>query len=596
MLKKSITVLIVFLFLALVNLCAQAPIRPALPQKTVSLALPTQGTSTCPTLPTGSNCIRNVPPGDATSFQSAINAATCGDTIVLAAGSTYSGNFTIPQTTCTNNSGWIEIQSSAMGSLPSPGNRVGPSNISNMPTISTPNTAPAITFNQQSNHWRLMGLEITTSYVSTLATVYNLILSGVDGEGHGLTSAPLLPSYLILDRVYLHGLAATNTTRGMDMDGVSVGVVDSYCDEIHSNGNDAQCFGSWNGAGPFLFQNNFIQASAENIMFGGADPAIANLVPSDITIIGNLIQKNTAWRGAPAPYNWVVKNLFELKNAQRVLLDGNVFQYTWASAQDEVMIIRSVNQNGSCPWCVVQDVTITHNLMLHAPIGVVLAPSQGPQTTNPAVPTQRVLIQNNFFADISSVNWGGHGWVYQVISDSTVPTMHDIILDHNTSFEDSTNGAVMAFGDTGTVNNLQITNLISDQGAYGIFGSGTAQGTSTLTTYTKNLVYGANVLLNAIGVSRVTYPAGTYWNTLAGVEFISYSGTDPTLPGNLQLQSTSRYHNAGTDGKDIGVWDWACLNNDSAAALVGNFVPSSGCGSSGNLLLQPPTTLNAVVR
>ena len=105
----------IFLFAALGNVYAQAPTLPTLPQKTVSLTLPTQGTSTCPTLTTGSNCIRNVPSGNATSFQNAINAATCGDTIVLAAGSTYSGNFTIPSTSC---SGWIEIVSSALASLP----------------------------------------------------------------------------------------------------------------------------------------------------------------------------------------------------------------------------------------------------------------------------------------------------------------------------------------------------------------------------------------------------------------------------------------------------------------------------------------------
>ena len=64
-------------------------------------------------------------------------------------------------------------------------------------------------------------------------------------------------------------------------------------------------------------------------MFGGADPAIANLVPSDITIIGNLFQKNTAWRGVISD----VKNLFECKNAQRALIDGNVLQYTWAAGR-----------------------------------------------------------------------------------------------------------------------------------------------------------------------------------------------------------------------------------------------------------------------
>src|SRR5208337_823770 len=100
-LKIPAAVLLILLFSASVNVYAQSATQPRLPEKTVSLVLPLQGTSTCPTLTTGANCVRTPRPGNAIDFQNAINAATCGDTIVLAAGSTYSGNFTIPQTTCT---------------------------------------------------------------------------------------------------------------------------------------------------------------------------------------------------------------------------------------------------------------------------------------------------------------------------------------------------------------------------------------------------------------------------------------------------------------------------------------------------------------
>ena len=51
-LKKSATALMIFLFVASEKVCAQSPTQPTLPQKTVSLTLPTQGTSTCPTLTT----------------------------------------------------------------------------------------------------------------------------------------------------------------------------------------------------------------------------------------------------------------------------------------------------------------------------------------------------------------------------------------------------------------------------------------------------------------------------------------------------------------------------------------------------------------
>ena len=64
-------------------------------------------------------------------------------------------------------------------------------------------------------------------------------------------------------------------------------------------------------------------------MFGGADPSIQNLVPSDIEIVGNHFNKPLAWQD---PQGYVIKNLFELKNARRVLVEGNVFENNWIGA------------------------------------------------------------------------------------------------------------------------------------------------------------------------------------------------------------------------------------------------------------------------
>ena len=106
-----------------------APALPILPQATVDLTLPTQ---------TGT--VRNVPAGDAAALQNALNAATCGDTVVLVAGSTYTGNFTLSDRPC---SGWIIIQSSQVSQLP-PGTRVGPSKVLAMATIRSNVNGPAI--------------------------------------------------------------------------------------------------------------------------------------------------------------------------------------------------------------------------------------------------------------------------------------------------------------------------------------------------------------------------------------------------------------------------------------------------------------------
>src|SRR5438105_15414368 len=170
------------------------------------------------------------------------------------------------------------------------------------------------------------------------------------------------------------------------MNGRWVAVLDSYVADFKEQGNDSQALGGWNGLGPFAIGNNYLEAAGENIMFGGADPSITNLVPSDIEIRGNYVFKPLSWQGS----TWQIKNLFELKNAQRVLVDGNIFEHNWAAAQDGFSILFTVrNQGGTAPWSVVQDVTFTHNIVRHVASAVNIL---GTDNIYPSQQTKRLLI------------------------------------------------------------------------------------------------------------------------------------------------------------------------------------------------------------
>src|SRR5690348_10019897 len=96
----------------------------------------------------------NVPAGG--NLQAALNSAKAGDTITLAAGATFTGNFTLAA-----NAGpqWITIQSSAMGSLPA-GTRVSASQASLMPKIVTANGSAALTATTGTNYYRIQGVEV----------------------------------------------------------------------------------------------------------------------------------------------------------------------------------------------------------------------------------------------------------------------------------------------------------------------------------------------------------------------------------------------------------------------------------------------------
>ena len=78
---------------------------------------------------------------------------------------------------------------------------------------------------------------------------------------------------------------------------------------------------------------------------------------------------------APAPEisRWQVKNLFELKNARRVRIEGNVFENNWAHAQDGAAILFTPrNQDGGCSWCIVENVTFERNVVRRVGTGFVI--------------------------------------------------------------------------------------------------------------------------------------------------------------------------------------------------------------------------------
>ena len=48
-------------------------------------------------------------------------------------------------------------------------------------------------------------------------------------------------------------------------------VIDSWLGDCHSNQGDSQAIVGWNGPGPYLIQNNHLEAGHEVVMFGGGD-------------------------------------------------------------------------------------------------------------------------------------------------------------------------------------------------------------------------------------------------------------------------------------------------------------------------------------
>jgi hypothetical protein len=518
---------------------------PALPRSFIDTSLPTQ---------TGSPI--NVPSGG--DFQGALNGANCGDTIQLAEGATFTGNFVLPVKSC---NGWVIVQTSApQSALPAPGSRIAPSYSHVLAKIVTPNSMPALGAQFGAGHYRFIGIEITTTFSTLQSEQYGLVDFGEDPEtGNSASSTSELPHDITIDRCYIHGTPNGNVKRGVTFNGASLAVVDSYISDIHVLGQDTQAINGWNGPGPFKIADNELEASGENILFGGARPALIGNIPSDIEIRGNHFFKPLSWMVGNPSYtgnHWSVKNLLELKIAQRVLATGNILENNWVDAQDGfAFLITPRTENGTAPWVYVQDITFTDNVLRHTASAVNISglDSGDPQRL---VRGKRILIQNNLFDDVNGKAWGGGGGVlFQVTSGADAVT-----IDHNTGFQSSQ--IILADGMPNT--NFVYENNITPHNTYGVMGSGYAPGISSLDHFFPGFVFENNVIegIAGSGVYQSKYPASTLFVTDWGaVDFVDFA------TGNYALAPNSPYKNKGTDDKDIGA-DIAGISAATSSAIA----------------------------
>jgi len=480
-------------------------------------------------------------------LQAAINSANLGDEIVLQAGATYTGNFTLPAKT---GSGWIVIRSSSLSVMPEH-TRVGPQNAASMAQVVTNSSYPVFSnitngavSDRAAQFYRFAGLEITVT--PDLPLVWNLILI----EDEESTDPTGMPHDIVVDRCWVHGNSNAGMERGIWLGGSRMSVIDSYFSSFQDIGYETQAIYGQDGPGPFKIVNNYLESAGENIMFGA--PIVSGIIPADITIHHNYISKPLSWQGT----SYDIKNLFEIKNAQRVLFDGNVLENCWPAAQSGfgvVWIPRSTN--GEFPLALAQDITFTDNVVRNTTGGINVA---GLDDQCPAgdgcVTSHRVLIRNNLFYNVTET-LGGPGYLLQTAN------MHEFTVDHNTMQAICNTATCWAqFVVTYPTTNEIISNNIINQNVGGQSLIGPVSLFDTVTSIvdnnsgnslTTNLLYGPgydnNLTQTIVQAEWFPFAASTYFATSANaVGFVDYAGN------NFALAPNSPYKGLGTDGQDLG--------------------------------------------
>ena len=487
------------------NVASDPAIQQALPQATVDTAMPKLAGK-----------ITKVKAGG--DLAAAIDAAQPGDTLELEAGATFTGPFTLPNK---SGDGWVVIRTATPDAdFAMPGARVSPALAKKMAKIVADSNP--ITVAAGAHNYRLIGLEVTT-----LPGKYAYAMVDLTVE---TTKEADLARDIILDRVYLHA-DPVGCRRGVALNSKSSAVIDSYLAGFREQGADSQAIAGWSGPGPYRIVNNYLEGASENIIFGGGDPSIAKLVPSDIQICGNHLKKDLAWKGG----GWNVKNLFELKNVRRVLVAGNVMENNWADAQVGFAVVLSPrNQDGTAPWSTVEDLTFAYNIIRRSSDGLNLLSTDD---ANPSLPLARTVVRDNLWDLDVAQSSSGDGRAFQFVNGGGGGL--DIKIDHNTTTANK--NSALTVGDTAKYGkNFVFTNNLVPHGDYGVFGSeGAAK--ASLDFFLISYVLDHNAIFG--GGDAGDYPAGN---------FFPASTADVGFAADWSLKPSSKYKSAGSDGKDLG--------------------------------------------
>ncbi len=452
--------------------------------------------------------IIRVPKGG--DLQAAINKAQGGDIIELQAGATYY-EAKLPKK---NINDFITIQSSAVAQL-LVDKRVNPSNANLMAKILTRGKGnSAVSTDNGAHHFRFIGIEFAPENGDY---IYNLIYLNTDSP-----KVADVPRFFEFDRCYLHSHKSGITRRGIAVNSADTIVKNSYLAGFAGNQEETQAIAGWSGTKNVKIINNYLEGGAETVLLGGADPASAELIPTDIEIRGNYFFKPLEWYG-----KFTVKNAFEIKNAKRLQFIGNVIDSNQTSS---AMWITVRNQDGKAPFSTIEDVLIKDNLIISASTGIGIL---GKDDGHPSQTLKRLTIVNNLFLDITNKPEGYGGYFIQVSNGE------DILIANNTSF--NVGNLTTFFGEM--PKNFIFRDNIVAHDSYGINGHPNIKSADAQKLFQNNIIFNSK----KINKSDSVFPAGNIW-----IEDYKSIGFMNPAQKDFRLAANSRFKGKGKNGADIG--------------------------------------------
>jgi hypothetical protein len=458
----------------------------------------------------GQRVIR-VPAGG--NVQTAIDRAEPGDIIELTAGATYNGQINL---TKRNSPNAVTIRSSAADKLVE-GKRVSPAaDRQHMARIVSGMLGrAALMASDGASGYRIVGIEFTST-----SSRYNY---GLVVLGNGETRPENVPADIEIDRSYIHSSGGRGTVRrGVAVNSANTTIKNSYIEGFAYPGEETQGICGWTGTRNVRIYNNYIEGGAENVMFGGADPANAELIPTDIEVYENHLNKSRAWNKEAT-----MKTLFQLKNAKNVRFTGNLLTNNLKGSAFRITVR---NQDGKAEFSTIENVIIRDNIIDTTGDGVNIL---GRDDTFASQTLRNLTIENNLFLNVGTNILEGGGY-FVLLNDG-----ENIVIRNNTAIN---TGNIVTFHGT-LPRGFEFYDNIVGHGDYGIHGRLDMRSDAARAMFSNNIF----IDLNKIDPSGRSFPGGNEF--VSGINDIGFADV---ANGDYRLSPNSRFASKGRNGRDPG--------------------------------------------
>ncbi|MEJ7607881.1 MAG: hypothetical protein WKF37_16820, partial [Bryobacteraceae bacterium] len=221
-----------------------------------------------------------------------MNEAQLGDTVTLEAGRVWDIGSALLLYRKTTGQGALTVRTSTPDSqLPDLNTRITPAWTGLLPTLRANLPGSRVMMVEQTSNsvtdYQFIGLHITSTGVADIVDLVRLWAPGIH------TTVASTPDRIVFDRCLFLGHPLRSAGKGIRMHVRNGEIKNSFFDGFNGY-NDTQAISNFNGPGPLAIRNNYLSATGENMMTGGAKPDIPGLVPANHTIEFNAFVKDPA--------------------------------------------------------------------------------------------------------------------------------------------------------------------------------------------------------------------------------------------------------------------------------------------------------------